>query len=81
MKDKRAPLKTASRPFIDLTMLRPDKTRIVAAIGLASSSPAALKQMIRAGMNVARPNFSHGEFDSHRRKIGNSCGTHTTAIR
>ena|SRR5579859_1850680 len=45
------------------------KTKIVATIGPASESPAILRQMIRAGMNVARLNFSHGEFDIHRRVI------------
>jgi len=47
------------------------KTKIVATIGPASDSPAVLRQMIRAGMNVARLNFSHGEFESHRRVIRN----------
>ena len=50
-------------------MLPPNKTRIVATIGPASSSPAVLEQMIRAGMNVARLNFSHGEFETHRQNI------------
>src|SRR3954468_21365656 len=45
------------------------KTKIVATIGPASSSPAVLEQMIRAGMNVARLNFSHGEFETHRQNI------------
>lgn len=47
------------------------KTRIVATIGPASESPAVLEAMIRAGLNVARINFSHGEFDDHRRVIAN----------
>ena len=47
------------------------KTKIVATIGPASESPAILRQMIRAGMNVARLNFSHGEFDIHRHVIAN----------
>ena len=45
------------------------RTKIVATIGPASESPDILRQMIRAGMNVARLNFSHGEFDIHRRLI------------
>ena len=47
------------------------KARIVATIGPASETPAVLLAMIRAGMDVARLNFSHGEFDSHRRVIEN----------
>ena len=52
-------------------MLPPNKTRIVATIGPASSSPSVLEEMIRAGMNVARLNFSHGEFSAHRQNIEN----------
>ena len=49
--------------------LPPHKTRIVATIGPASESPEILEQMIRAGMNVARLNFSHGDFVQHERMI------------
>ena len=52
-------------------MLPPCKTRIVATVGPASSSPQVLERMIRAGMNVARLNFSHGEFTTHRQNIEN----------
>jgi pyruvate kinase len=48
-----------------------NKTKIVCTIGPASESPAVMEQMIRAGMNVARLNFSHGDFASHRRVIEN----------
>jgi pyruvate kinase len=41
------------------------KTKIVATIGPASESPEMLRRLIRAGMNVARLNFSHGEFSYH----------------
>jgi pyruvate kinase len=47
------------------------KTKIVATIGPASQAPEILAQIIRAGMNVARLNFSHGEFAGHRQVIEN----------
>src|SRR5215470_10968081 len=47
----------------------PNKTRIVATIGPASESPPVLEAMIRAGMNVARLNFSHSDFATHQRMI------------
>ncbi len=37
------------------------RTKIVATIGPASSSPETLRRLIRAGLNVARFNFSHGD--------------------
>ena len=46
-----------------------NKTKLVCTIGPASDRPAVLREMLRAGMNVARLNFSHGDFDSHARVI------------
>ncbi|WP_019624505.1 pyruvate kinase [Thioalkalivibrio thiocyanoxidans] len=46
------------------------KTKIVATIGPASDSPETLRQMVRAGLNVARLNFSHGDADYHAEVIG-----------
>src|SRR3954468_2776642 len=40
-------------------------TKIVATLGPASSEPALLEQMIRAGVNVVRLNFSHGTAQDH----------------
>jgi len=48
-----------------------NKTKIVCTIGPASQSPEMMEQMIRAGMNVARLNFSHGDFSSHKKVIDN----------
>ena len=45
------------------------RTKIVATIGPASSSPEMLKQMVQAGMNVARLNFSHGSYEDHARMV------------
>lgn len=41
------------------------RTKIVATIGPASSSPEVIEAMIKAGMNVARLNFSHGSEKDH----------------
>ena len=45
------------------------KTKIVATIGPASESPAMLERLLRAGLNVARLNFSHGDFSGHAERI------------
>ena len=42
------------------------RTKIVCTIGPASSSDQVLGGLIRAGMNVARLNFSHGDYAFHR---------------
>ncbi len=47
----------------------PRKTKIVATIGPASDSPEILKQMIEAGMNVARLNMSFGVDDVQQQRL------------
>jgi pyruvate kinase len=47
----------------------PRRTKIVATIGPASSSPDVIRQLIIAGMDVARLNFSHGNYADHARTI------------
>jgi len=47
------------------------RTRIVCTIGPSSSSPAVLRAMVQAGMDVARLNFSHGDHATHREAAAN----------
>jgi pyruvate kinase len=44
----------------------PNKTKIVCTIGPASQSREVMEQLLLAGMNVARLNFSHGDFSGHK---------------
>ena len=41
------------------------RTKIVATIGPASSTPEVLRQLIEAGASVFRLNFSHGTHEGH----------------
>ncbi len=50
-------------------MLR--KTKIVCTIGPASESVETLAKLINSGMNVARLNFSHGDYEEHGERIKN----------
>lgn len=45
------------------------RTKIVATLGPASNTPEQIAGMIRAGMNVARLNFSHGSHADHAARI------------
>ncbi len=45
------------------------RTKIVCTIGPASSSPEMMRELIRAGMDVARINFSHGDHTTHGEAI------------
>lgn len=50
-------------------MLADRRAKIVATIGPATREPAALEKAIRAGMNIARLNFSHGTHEDHLKVI------------
>jgi pyruvate kinase len=45
------------------------KAKIICTLGPASDTPEVIEGLIRAGMNVARLNFSHGTHDDHRRRV------------
>ena len=44
-------------------------TKIVATLGPAVASPEKIRELVAAGMDVARLNFSHGDHDLHRRFV------------
>jgi pyruvate kinase len=66
-------------------MLPAHRTKLVCTLGPASSSRDVVERMLRAGMNVARLNFSHGELPAHGRtiamlrEVAGACG-HDLAI-
>ena len=46
------------------------KTKIVCTMGPACQNEDTLTKMALAGMNVARLNFSHGDYSEHKKNIG-----------
>lgn len=46
------------------------KTKIIATLGPATDDPAKMRELIKAGVNVARFNFSHGDHDEIRKRLG-----------
>lgn len=54
-----------------MTNFPSNKTKIVCTIGPASESPEVMDELLYAGMNIARLNFSHGSFESHEKNIKN----------
>jgi pyruvate kinase len=52
-------------------MIPKKKTKIIATIGPASEDEKTLARLLKAGMNIIRMNFSHGDYEEHRKKIIN----------
>ncbi len=63
------------------------RTKIVATLGPASNTPELIRQLILAGMDVARLNFSHGSYNEHAariitlRKLSAELGTPITILQ
>lgn len=60
--------RAATRPYAEGPFV---KTKIVATLGPASRSPEMLEQLMRAGADVFRINFAHGEHTWHAETIAN----------
>ncbi|MEX1307335.1 MAG: pyruvate kinase [Eubacteriales bacterium] len=45
------------------------KTKIICTIGPATESEEMIRALVKSGMNVARLNFSHGDFEEHGKRI------------
>ena len=62
------------------------KTKIICTLGPASENEDVIRSMIIAGMDVARINFSHGEYEGHKRKadivkkVRAELGSHTALL-
>jgi pyruvate kinase len=53
--------------WVEVSLVR--KTKIVCTIGPVTSSSSMIERLIKAGMNVARLNFSHGSLEDHLKVI------------
>ena len=45
------------------------KTKIVCTIGPATDNEAVMRELMISGMNVARFNFSHGDYETHKKRF------------
>lgn len=46
-----------------------EKTKIICTLGPATDNDQVLADMIKAGMDVARFNFSHGDYDAQSKRL------------
>lgn len=62
------------------------KTKIICTLGPASETEEVIRELILSGMDVARINFSHGEYSEHKKKVDivkklrKELGTHTALL-
>jgi pyruvate kinase len=62
------------------------KTKIICTLGPASENKAVMTELVKAGMNVARFNFSHGDYEEHGNRlktiqaINEELGTHVAYL-
>ena len=67
-------------------IVRYNKTKIIATMGPSTADVEVLKQIIIAGVDVCRINFSHGEWDAHLsminkiRQVNEELGTHVAIL-
>ena len=45
------------------------KTKIICTMGPSTDNPEVIEEMVKAGMNVARVNFSHGSHEEQLKRI------------
>ena len=62
-------MKTGTLPNLNRDVIIMRKTKIVCTIGPATDNDDVLRQMMQAGMNVARFNFSHGSYAEHEQRF------------
>lgn len=58
-----------SSAILTMTAMTQKHTKIVCTIGPSSADADMLRDMMKAGMNVARLNFSHGTYEGHAKNI------------
>ena len=62
------------------------RTKIICTLGPSSDSESVIRQMILSGMEVARLNFSHGDYNEHKlksdivKKVRAELGSHTALL-
>lgn len=70
-----------------MSLIQYNRTKVVCTLGPASSSEEVLRELIKAGMDVARLNFSHGSHEVHAetvrkvRKVSQELGVPVTVLQ